>query len=131
METTPPAITAVLVAWATTFLVGGLWYGPLFGSAWQRLVGLEEATLRRTLGQTFAVAAVSGLVFAIDLGFFVGGAATLPFAVFAGAATGVFMASATVTTQVFARRPARLIVIDAGYHLASATLAGALFGLIH
>ena len=31
---------AIVVAVVASFLVGGLWYGPLFGSAWKREMGV-------------------------------------------------------------------------------------------
>lgn len=33
---------AILVAVIASFLVGGLWYGPLFGGAWKREMGVPE-----------------------------------------------------------------------------------------
>jgi hypothetical protein len=37
----------ILAATVTAFLLGGLWYSPfLFGNVWQRLVKLDDATLR-------------------------------------------------------------------------------------
>jgi hypothetical protein len=45
-----------------SFVLGGLWYGPLFAKTWMRLVGVTEATLRhgfnpaKTYGVTFVLA---------------------------------------------------------------------------
>ena len=33
---------AVLVAALSTFILGGLWYGPLFGRTWMRASGMTE-----------------------------------------------------------------------------------------
>jgi hypothetical protein len=131
MPVTPPALLAVLLAFASTFLLGGLWYSPLlFGGRWQEWVGLTDEQLRSTTGRTFGVAAVSALVFSVNLGFFIGGASNVGFGAFAGLASGVFMACAVTTSYVFARRPARLIAVDAGYHLAAATVAGSIIGAL-
>ncbi len=131
MNVTPPTPLMVVLAALSTFLIGGFWYSPLlFGRAWQQAVGLDEETLRRTAGRTFAVAGAVALVVGANLGFFIGGASTLAFGAFAGFATGVFMGGAVVTTSVFARRPAKLIAIDAGYHLVAATLSGAIIGAL-
>ena len=35
-------ILTILLAALAAFLVGGLWYGPLFGTAWMRLIGRTE-----------------------------------------------------------------------------------------
>lgn len=129
MNVTPPHPLAVVLAFVSTFLLGGLWYSPVvFGPRWQRLVGLSDDTLRSTVGRTFAIAAASALIFAVNLGFFIGGASTVAFGAFAGFATGVFMASAIVTSYVFGRRQFGLVAIDAGYHLLAATVAGTIIG---
>ena len=32
---------AIIVAFACAFVFGGIWYGPLFGKKWARLVGMD------------------------------------------------------------------------------------------
>lgn len=129
MNVTPPHPLAIVLAFLSTFLLGGLWYSPLlFGHRWQRLVGISDDLIRATLARTFSSAAASGLLFSINLGFFIGGASSLGFGAFAGFATGLFMACAITTSYVFARRQAALLAIDASYHLVAATLAGTLVG---
>jgi hypothetical protein len=32
---------AILVAWLVAFVIGGLWYGPLFGSPWAKAMGMD------------------------------------------------------------------------------------------
>lgn len=131
MNVTPPSFLAVALAFATTFVLGGLWYAPfLFGPRWQRLVGVTDDTMRATMARTCAIAAVSALIFAVDLGFFVGGSSTASFGAFAGLATGVFMACAITTSYTFARRPAALVALDAGYHIVAATVAGTIIGAL-
>jgi hypothetical protein len=127
----PPKPLAVLLAALSTFVVGGLWYSPLlFGRAWQRAAGLSDEEVKRGVARTFIVAALSALVFAANLGFFVGGASTLRFGAFAGFATGFgFIAAGLTTSYVFARRPAKLILIDAAYHVVASTAAGVVIGL--
>ncbi|MCG8309725.1 MAG: DUF1761 domain-containing protein [Cytophagales bacterium] len=36
---------AILVSFVLSFILGFLWYGPLFGEAWMRMVGLDEAMI--------------------------------------------------------------------------------------
>lgn len=38
----------IFVAAVVPALVGGLWYGPLFGKAWQREVGLTDEQIQQT-----------------------------------------------------------------------------------
>lgn len=129
MPVSPPSPIAVLLCAVSTFVLGGLWYSPvLFARSWQRLVGVSDEQQRTTAQRTFAVAGVSALLFSANLGFFVGGSSTLAFGAMAGFATGLFMACAITTSYVFGRRPAALIAIDAGYHVAAATLGGTIIG---
>ena len=37
---------AVIAAAVSAFVLGGLWYGPLFGKKWMALVGLSEEQAR-------------------------------------------------------------------------------------
>jgi len=120
----------VVLAVLSTFLVGGLWYSPLlFGKLWQRAVGLIDAQLKIGVARVFGVSLVCALVFAANLGFFIGGASSIWFGAFAGFAAGFgFVGVGLVTSYVFARRPAQLVLVDALYHVVAATLAGTIIG---
>ena len=49
-------IWAVLVATLSTFLVGWLWYGPLFGKAWMSASGMtEEKVQQGNMGKIFGL----------------------------------------------------------------------------
>lgn len=123
---------AVLVAALLTFALGGLWYGPLFGKRWQRLMQLDDAALEAHVPRTFAVAAVMALVAATNLAAFLGPTASLGFGAGAGAAAGFgWVATSLGTTYAFGRRPVVLALIDGGYHALSFTLMGALLGAWH
>ena len=37
---------AVLVAAVSAFMIGGIWYGPLFGKKWMELVGKTEEDIK-------------------------------------------------------------------------------------
>ncbi len=128
----PFSILAVLAAAVSAFLVGGLWYSPiLLGRVWQRLVGLEDEALSRGLARTFLLAGIASLVMALNLAAFIGPDAGVGFATFAGAAAGLgWVAPALGMTFAFERRPVGLWLVDAGYHIVSFTLMGALIGLL-
>jgi hypothetical protein len=120
---------AVVVATVLAFVLGGAWYGPVFGKVWQRHMGLSDEVLKQHVPRTFAVAIVLAFVSATNLAFFLGPTATLGFGVGAGAATGIgFVATALGVTYAFGRRPLTLALIDAGYHALSFTMMGALLG---
>ena len=40
------SLLATLLATVLSFVLGGLWYGPLFAKTWMRLIGVSESTLR-------------------------------------------------------------------------------------
>ena len=68
-------LLAILVAAATGFLIGGLWYGPLFGKAWMAEHGFTDAQLRngnmlKIYGLTFAFSVLSVVVLGHLLAFF-------------------------------------------------------------
>ena len=68
-----PSIVKVLVAALSSFVLGGLWYGPLFARPWQRLAGLTDERLKagnpaKIFGLSYLVAFVQAWVFAMFLG---------------------------------------------------------------
>jgi len=124
---TPP-LFAVLVAALSSFLLGGLWYGPLFARRWQRLTGLSDERLAaggpaRVFGLSFVLALVQAWVFAM----FLGPDPSLALGLGAGASAGLcWVGAALAINDLFERRPFGLWAINAGYH----TLAFTLYGLI-
>ena len=127
------SLAATLTATVLGFLLGALWYGPLFGKAWMAAVGLTPEQLRRdtnparTYGATFVLGLVASYVFGLYLGPNPGRA----FAIAAGAAAGVFwVATSLATNYLFEGRRFALIAINGGYHAVRFTLIGLAFGLL-
>lgn len=123
---------AVLVAAASAFALGGLWYGPLFLKAWARATGVDPSTPSPHRGRTFALAFVLSLVAAAAM------ALALPAGIDAlhGAGLGaliglLFVATSFGINYAFASRPLLLWLIDGGYHVAQFTLYGAILGAWH
>lgn len=124
-----PAINwlAVIAAAVSMFLLGGLWYGPLFGKAWERANGFTPEVLQRGHPPLiFSLAFLFSLLMAANLAFFVAGVelgAAVGYAVAAGlgwAALGLGVIA------LFERRPPAYFLINGGY----LTLAFAVMGLI-
>lgn len=130
METVSINFLAVFVAALSAFVVGGLWYSPLlFGKAWQRLNQLEDAELGKSMGKVFGGAALLSLVMALNLAAFLGPQATLGFGVGAGAAAGIgWVAAGMGITYLFERKSFKLFAINAGYHVVTLTMMGAILG---
>lgn len=127
------SLTATLAATLAGFVLGALWYGPLFGRAWMKAVGTTPDDIRRDFkpvrvyGTTFVLGLIASYVFGLYLGPDPGRA----FAVVLGAAAGLFwVATALATNYLFERKPITLIAINGGYHAVRFTLIGLAFGLL-
>jgi hypothetical protein len=123
---------AILVATVAAFGLGGVWYGPLFGKAWQKLVGLSDEQLQQgSPAKTFGGAFVLTLVMATALALLL----QLHPApdLLSGANIGVLLGICLIATSIginylFARRALALYLIEAGYMVALMTLLGAILG---
>jgi hypothetical protein len=127
------SLVATVVATVLGFLLGALWYGPLFGTRWMALVGLSREQARRdfnpvvTYGTTFALGFIASYVFGVYIGPNPGRA----FAIVCGAAAGLcWVATSLATNYLFEGRPAALIAINAGYHAVRFTLIGVAFAFL-
>ncbi len=50
-------LLAVLTAAVSAFIVGGIWYGPLFGKAWMREFNITDADMaNRNMPKVFGLA---------------------------------------------------------------------------
>jgi Protein of unknown function (DUF1761) len=125
----PPA---VVVAALCAFLVGGLWYSPLaFVKPWMAANGYTADSLKSAggAGRIFGLSFVLMLIASANLAFFLGGAdATPAWGATAGALTGVWIAAAFGVTYLFERKPMKLYLINAGYHLVVFPLMGLILG---
>lgn len=128
-----PSLLKVLVAALATFVLGGIWYGPLFGKPWQRLTGLSDERLQaaskaRIFGLSFVLAFVAAWVFAM----FLGPEPAPAFAIGVGALAGLCWVGASFgINDLFELRPLKLWAINAAYHTLAFTLFGVVFGLWH
>lgn len=126
-------LLAILVAAAAGFLVGGLWYGPLFGKAWQRESGLSDdaiksANMARIFGTTFLLSLLSAVFLGHLLAHFDADFYRIMM-ISTGIALG-FIAPAIGTNYLFARKSAKLFAIDAGYWTAFYAAMGLVFALL-
>lgn len=126
-------LLAILIAAASGFLIGGLWYGPLFGKAWQAAIGLSDEEIQsgnmvKTFGLTFAFSLLSAvflghLLSHFDTDFY----RTMMISV--GIALG-FVVPAIGTNYLFGRKAGKLFAIDAGYWIAFYAAMGLVFGFL-
>lgn len=123
-------LLAILVAAAAGFLVGGLWYGPIFGKIWMAENGfteeeLKKANMLKIYGLTFAFSVLSAVFLGHLLAFFdTNTRATLMIST--GIALG-YIVPAIGTNYLFARKSGKLFVIDAGYWVVFYAAMGLVF----
>jgi hypothetical protein len=122
---------AVVVAAVSSFLLGGLWYGPmLFGPTWQRVAGDTRKPGDAHPARVFGISLVFALIAAFAYAALIPAPATAGMALLqgVGVGAGVVAASFGINYQ-FANRPAILWLIDGGYHTVQFALYGLIIGL--
>ena len=121
---------AVLAAAASAFILGGLWYGPLFKQAWCREAGVDASSSPRHPVRAFAVAFLASLIAAAAFAWMIGPAPGLRNAVQEGFLTGLALVAMSFgINYAFAQRSLKLWLIDGGYHTLQFTLYGLVIGL--
>lgn len=125
-------ILAVIVAAVSTMVVGFVWYAlPVFGRSWMAAIGKTEAELGSP-GPAYALTLVGSFVRALALALVVGvaPAQTLLDGALVGLLVGVgFEATSYAATYIFSSRSLTLYLIDAGYHVVSLIVMGAILGV--
>lgn len=126
---------AVLVAAIAVFMLGALWYGPLFGKAWLAAQTVTEEELKAT-GESMAK--VMGLnfagyvVMALTMGLFVWhlNPPGLAEGLWLGAVAGIgFALPHTLSSVLYSTNRMGLFWVNGGYQLVSFLLMGAILTL--
>jgi Protein of unknown function (DUF1761) len=122
---------AVIAAAVSSFVVGGIWYGPLLGTVWMRASGMTpDKVAQARPGLVYGVSLVLQIIAAIVLAMFIGPEATFSFAVFAAASVGLFwVAPALGVIYLFEQRSLAHWAVNAGYQVVAFTLMGVILGL--
>jgi hypothetical protein len=122
---------AVGAAALSSFIVGGLWYGPLFGKTWMRASGLSaEQAAQANQGRIFGLSFVLQLIAAAVLAMFVGPESDLGFALFASGSVGLFwVATAFGVVYLFEQRSLGHWAVNAGYQVVAFLLMGLIIGV--
>lgn len=123
---------AVVVSALSAFALGALWYGPLFGRAWQALSGITDDDIRqRHPAKIYGTAFVLNLVAAFGMAMIVQlhPSPDLGSGFNVGLLVGLaFVATSFGINYLFALKPLRLYLIDAGYMVALLSIMGAIIG---
>ena len=121
---------AVALAAVAAMVVGSIWYGPLFGASWMKLVGINKEDVKKSeMPKLYGIMFIGALVEAYVLAHFIHYAGATGFIL--GAKTGLwawlgFVATVMIGNYMFAKRPMNLFYIDAGYALINLLLMGAI-----
>ena len=125
---------SILVAAISGFLVGGLWYGPIFGKAWQAARGLSDDAMKNAnmpmiFGLTFVLNLFSAFILDHTLSTYGAPGLNLSVMISSGVALG-FIVPAIGVNYLFSRQSLRLFMIDAGYWLVIYSVMGVVFALL-
>jgi len=121
-----------LIATVTTFVLGGLWYGPLFGKAWAAASGIDlhekQGHPARVFGISFVFAAIAAGAYIHIVGF----SDDVLMSTLHGAGAGfAFAATSCGINYQFANRSFRAWLIDGGYHTVQFALYGLTYSALH
>lgn len=124
-------VLAVLVATLSGFVIGGTWYGPLFGKPWMAASGMtKEKGAEGNMAVTYGLAFVLNAIAAMGLALLLDADHGLLLGVHAGIAASLFfVVPALGVIYLFERRPLQLFFINAGYQVVNFTVMGAILGL--
>lgn len=127
---------AVIAATLSTFLVGWLWYGPLFGKAWMNTIGVTEEEIQKSnMAKIFGLAFIFELIMAFNLAMFLTGSPEA--AAEMDAMTGAFYGFLTgfgwiffamAVNSLFEGKSWKYILINGGYWSVSFTIMGLIIG---
>lgn len=126
---------AVLAAAASSIVLGFLWYGPIFGKPWMKLMGIDPKNLDKEkmkgMNKTYALMTIGSLVMAYVL------AHTTEFAMtytktygwIGGAMSGFwtwlgFMAPIQMDEVLWGSKPWKLYFLNTGYRLVALLVMG-------
>jgi len=124
---------AVIVAALSGFLIGGLWYGPIFGKSWQVESGVSDemaqaGNMPMIFGLTFLLNLFSAFVLAPVLMTYATPALGTTIMIAGGIALG-FIIPAIGINYLFRRKSLKLFMIDAIYWLVAYSIMGLIFTL--
>ncbi len=132
---------AVIAATIVSFVISGLWYGPVFGKMWMAALGRTEAdkeAMRKQAPKGFVVGLVGSFVGSFVLGILlqyarlanvglpagVGGGLVVGFLVWFG-----FPLFGMITGGIFEGRPGKLVGLNVSHALVSFLAMGLVLGI--
>ena len=122
---------AIIVATAVGFIIGAIWYGPLFGDAWLSAIG-KTADQIQPSPAPFVISFFTALITAIVLAMLINALniSTLGGGVVLGLLVGVgFIATAMASDAAFGDTGLKLWLIQSGYRVLYSVVMGAILAV--
>ena len=122
---------AIIVATAVGFIIGAIWYGPLFGDAWLSAIG-KTADQIQPSPAPFVISFFTALITAIVLAMLINAldVSTLGGGVVLGLLVGVgFIATAMASDAAFGDTGLKLWLIQSGYRVLYSVVMGAILAV--
>lgn len=131
---------AILVSALAAMVIGGVWYGPLFGKLWMKLVGISQSQIdemkKKGMAKSYILNFVGYLVMAYVLSYFILGWATSQpetSSVSIGLLTGFWLwlgliATSSMGTVLWEGRSWKFWLLNNGYSLLKLLAMGAILG---
>lgn len=124
---------AVIAAALSSFVLGGLWYGPLFAKPWMKAAGVSaEQVAAGNKGLIFGGSFVLALIAAATFAFFLGSSIDAGAGALYGLTAGLcWVTTSFGSTYLFEHKPMSLFLINGGYRTLQFTLIGLILGAWH
>lgn len=121
---------AILVITVIAFVIGMLWYGPLFGKQWMKLVGLSKNDMKGPMAPHILGGLVSTFIMMIVVAYVISMTDTSLW--WEGSFQGLVLAIGLIVTVLFGsvnweKRPVKLFLINSFYWLVSLAIAGGVY----
>ena len=132
-------LLAVLVGSVAFWVLGALWYGPLFGKAWRDMNGITDDMIaagprpgQNPIWLIMLLSFAFEMVVVLMLGHNIARTNPVPHVIMMMAVgfAALIMAPALGINYLYQMRPGKLFAIDAGYFVVGMTLAGGAFILL-
>lgn len=127
---------AVLAAAVASMIVGFLWYGPLFGKMWIKLMNFDkkkmEEAKKKGMGKAYALTFLTSLIMSYVLAHFVDylGAKTITDGIILGFWVWIgFLATTQIGSVLWEGKPVKLYLINAMHYLVTLAVMGAILAV--
>lgn len=127
----------IIVAAISAMVIGFVWYGPLFGKPWMKLVGITKADVdkdKANMPKNYAMMFAAALVTSYVLDFTIRmGESIMPRSAMSGVTAAFwvwlgFIAAVKLSDVIFVKKPWNLFFIEIGYYLSFLVVAGIILG---